>query len=80
MVGCLLLVIDAITINGIIRNYFNYKLRERKNLKGIQISQVRWPVELYEWLQETAYQKRQSINKTVIGIVESVRKQQKEAS
>ena len=49
-------------------------------MQGVQISQVRWPVELYEWLQETAYRKRQSINKTVIEIVESVRKQQKEAS
>ena len=48
-------------------------------MQGVQISQVRWPVELYEWLQETAYSKRQSINKTVIGIVESVKNNKKEA-
>ena len=48
-------------------------------MTGVQISQVRWPVELHEWLQETASKKRQSINKTVIEIVESVRNQQKEA-
>ena len=44
-------------------------------MQGVRISQVRWPVELYEWLQETAYKKRQSINKTVIEIVEGARKE-----
>lgn len=43
-------------------------------MSGVQISQVRWPVELYEWLQETAYQRRQSINRTVIEIIEEVKK------
>lgn len=47
-------------------------------MTGVQISQVRWPVELYEWLQELAYEKRQSINKTVIEIVESIRNRYKE--
>ncbi len=42
-------------------------------MNGVQISQVRWPVELYQWLQDRAYGKRQSINKTVIEIVETVR-------
>lgn len=44
-----------------------------KRMNGVQISQVRWPVELYQWLQDRAYKKRQSINKTVIEIVETVR-------
>ena len=42
-------------------------------MSGVQISQVRWPVELYEWLRETAYEKRQSINKTVIELVENAK-------
>lgn len=46
-------------------------------MSGVQISQVRWPVELYEWLQETAYKKRQSINKTVIELIENAKIQQK---
>ena len=48
-------------------------------MSGIQISQVRWPVEVYEWLKELAYEKRQSINKTVIEIVERVKNQQEKA-
>ena len=43
-------------------------------MSGVQISQVRWPVELYEWLQETAYKKRQSINKTIIELVKNAKK------
>ncbi|MBQ7594133.1 MAG: Arc family DNA-binding protein [Synergistaceae bacterium] len=42
-------------------------------MTGVQISQVRWPVELYQWLQDTAYKKRQSMNKTIIEIVENAR-------
>ncbi|MBQ7155508.1 MAG: hypothetical protein IJR85_08160 [Synergistaceae bacterium] len=45
-------------------------------LSGVQISQVRWPVELYKWLQETAYKRRQSINKTIIETVENAKKQE----
>ena len=44
-------------------------------MNGVQISQVRWPVELYEWLQETAHEKRQSINKTVIKLIEEIKNQ-----
>ena len=44
-----------------------------KRMNGVQISQVRWPVELYQWLQDRAYKKRQSINKTIIEIAETVR-------
>ena len=45
-------------------------------MNGVQISQVRWPVELYEWLQELAYRKRQSINKTVIELIGEIKKQE----
>ena len=45
-------------------------------MSGVQISQVRWPVELYKWLQETAYKRRQSINKTIIETVENAKKQE----
>ncbi|MBQ7544885.1 MAG: Arc family DNA-binding protein [Synergistaceae bacterium] len=45
-------------------------------MSGVQISQVRWPVELYEWLQERAYRRRQSINKTIIEVVEIAKKQE----
>lgn len=48
-------------------------------MNGVQISQVRWPVELYEWLQDTAYKKRQSINRTVIEIIENAKDYEKEA-
>ena len=47
-------------------------------MNGVQISQVRWPIELYEWLQELAHERRQSINKTVIELVESTKNQNKE--
>lgn len=42
-------------------------------MEGVKISQIRWPVELYEWLQDAAYEKRQSINKTVIEIVQNAK-------
>ena len=45
-------------------------------MNGVQISQVRWPVELYKWLQDTAYKKRQSINKTIIEAVAIAKKQE----
>ena len=44
----------------------------------VQISQVRWPVELYEWLQETAHEKRQSVNKTVVELVEKAKLREQE--
>ncbi len=43
-------------------------------MSGIRISQVRWPVEVYEWLQELAHEKRQSINKTVVEIIGDAKK------
>lgn len=45
-------------------------------MNGVQISQVRWPVELYQWIQDTAYKKRQSINKTIIELVENAKIQE----
>lgn len=42
-------------------------------MSGIQISQVRWPVEVYKWLKELAHERRQSINKTVVEIVEAAK-------
>ena len=45
-------------------------------MSGVQISQVRWPVELYEWLQDRAYEKRQSINKTVIELIGEIKNQE----
>ena len=47
-------------------------------MSGVQISQVRWPVELYEWLQDRAYEKRQSINRTVVEVVENAKLREKE--
>jgi hypothetical protein len=47
----------------------------RGDMKGVKISQVRWPVELYEWIRERAHERRQSVNKTVIELVEWVRKE-----
>ena len=47
-------------------------------MNGVQISQVRWPVELYEWLQDRAYEKRQSINRTVVEVVENAKLREKE--
>ncbi len=49
-------------------------------MTGVQISQVRWPVELYQWLQNTAYQKHQSINKTIIELVENAKIQEEAKS
>ena len=49
-------------------------------MTGIQISQVRWPVELYKWLQDTAYKKRQSMNKTIIELVENAKIQEEAKS
>ena len=36
-------------------------------------SSVRWPVELYMWVRERAHERRQSINKTIVEIVEEAR-------
>ena len=36
-------------------------------------SSVRWPVELYGWIKDLAYKKHQSVNKTVIELVERAR-------
>lgn len=36
-------------------------------------SSVRWPVELYMWVRERAHKRRQSINKTIVEIVEEAR-------
>ena len=47
-------------------------------MSGVQISQVRWPVELYEWLQDRAYEKRQSINRTVVEVVGNEKLREKE--
>ena len=47
-------------------------------MSGVQFSQVRWPVELYEWLQDRAYEKRQSINRTVVEVVENAKLREKE--
>ena len=44
-------------------------------MEGVKINQVRWPVELYEWIRERAHERRQSVNKTVIELVEWVRKE-----
>ncbi len=42
-------------------------------MTGVQISQVRWPVELYEWICDTAHERRQSINKTIVELINEVR-------
>ena len=42
-------------------------------MEGVRIGQVRWPVELYEWIRERAHERRQSVNRTVIDLVERVR-------
>ena len=42
-------------------------------MEGVKISQTRWPVELYEWIRERAHERRQSVNKTVIELVERAR-------
>ena len=44
-------------------------------MEGVKINQVRWPVELYEWIRERARERRQSINRTVIELVERVREE-----
>lgn len=46
-------------------------------MEGVKISQTRWPVELYEWIKEQAHEKRQSINRTIIELVERVREKEK---
>lgn len=40
---------------------------------GVKISQTRWPVELYEWIKDQAHERRQSVNKTVVELVEWMR-------
>ena len=45
-------------------------------MEGAKISQTRWPVELYEWMRERAHERRQSVNKTVIELVERAREAQ----
>ena len=47
-------------------------------MNAVKITQVRFPVELYEWGQETAYKKRQSINKTIIEFFEEIKNLKKE--
>ena len=42
-------------------------------MNGIKITQVRVPIELYELIKETAYQKRQSVNKTIIELIENIK-------
>lgn len=42
-------------------------------MEGVKISQTRWPVELYEWIRERAHERRQSVNKTVIELMERAR-------
>ena len=42
-------------------------------MEGVRISQTRWPVELYEWIRERAHERRQSVNRTVIDLVERAR-------
>lgn len=42
-------------------------------MEGVKISQTRWPVELYEWIKDLAYKKHQSVNKTVIELMERAR-------
>lgn len=44
-------------------------------MEGVKIGQVRWPVELYEWVQERAHERRQSVNRTVIELAERVREE-----
>ena len=44
-------------------------------MEGVRINQVRWPVELYEWIRERAYERRQSINRTVVELAERVREE-----
>lgn len=46
-------------------------------MEGVRISQVRWPVELYEWIRERAHERRQSINRTVVELAERVREEAK---
>ena len=48
----------------------------RPDMEGVKINQVRWPVELYEWIRERAHERRQSVNKTVIELVERAREAQ----
>lgn len=40
-------------------------------------SSVRWPVELYEWIRERAHERRQSVNRTVVELVERVKEEVK---
>ena len=44
-------------------------------MEGVRIGQVRWPVELYEWIRERAHERRQSINRTVVELAERVREE-----
>lgn len=48
-------------------------VREGFAMEGVRIGQVRWPVELYEWIRERAHERRQSINRTVVELAERVR-------
>jgi len=50
-------------------------LRGGADMEGVKINQVRWPVELYEWIRERAHERRQSINRTVIELAERVREE-----
>lgn len=49
---------------------------------AVRISQVRWPVDLYERIREEAHERRMSINGTVIELVMSAmaRQDREEAS
>ena len=44
-------------------------------MEGVKINQVRWPVELYEWIRERAHERRQSVNRTVVELAERVREE-----
>lgn len=49
-------------------------------MEGVKISQIRWPVGLYEWLRNEAYVRRQSINQTVTDIIEAAMEQSRNVS
>ena len=42
-------------------------------MNGVKISQIRWPYDLYEWLHNEAYERRQSLNQTVNELIKEAR-------
>jgi predicted HicB family RNase H-like nuclease len=46
---------------------------------GLRITQLRIPAELYERIRERAYRKRESINKTMVELMEERMKEEEAA-